>query len=113
MMEVFAVMRLNVNVMLSNITFLMIFGFFCSVAVNTMDKLQFLIFRLYFAVLLPSLCNVLLCNYSLSVLNIAAARHIKQSKIKTLTLRQVLGTIIHHRAKFHQNRSNGCRDTAI
>jgi len=45
---------------------------FWSVAINIMDKLQFLIF--IFAVLLPNLCNVLLCNYriylsSLSMLN--------------------------------------------
>ena len=54
-----------------------------------MDKLQFLIF--IFAVLLPNLCNVLLCNYRIylsnsSILSIAAVRHTRQSKIETLTL---------------------------
>ena len=68
-----------------------------------MDKPKFLIF--IFAVLLSNLCNVLLCNYriylgSLSMLNIAAVRHIRLSKIKTLTLCQVLGTNMHHCAKF-------------
>ena len=80
---------------------------FWSVAVNIMDKLQFLIF--IFAVLLPNLCNVLLCNYrtylsslGLSILSTAAVRHTRLSKIKTLTLRQVLGAnYMHHRAKFH------------
>jgi len=45
-----------------NVTFLMIFAVFWSVAVNTMDKLQFLV--LIFAVLLSKLCNVSLCNYT-------------------------------------------------
>ena len=80
--------RLNVNVMLSNIIFLMIFCGFSSVAVYTMDKLQFLVW--IFAVLLSKLCNVLLRNYkiyylsSISILKIASLRHIKLSKIKHL-----------------------------
>ena len=40
------------------------------------------------------------------MLNIAAVRHIRLSKIrgpKTLTLPQVRGIHMHHRAKFHQN----------
>jgi len=49
-----------------------------------MDKLQFL--ALIFAVLLSKLCNVLLCNYkiylsSFSILELAALRHIRLSKI--------------------------------
>jgi len=72
--------RLNVNVMLSNITFLMIFCSFWSVAVNTIHKLQFLV--LIFAVLLSELCNMSLYNYkiylsSFSILKIAALRHDK------------------------------------
>jgi len=60
-----------------------------------MDKLQFLIF--IFAVLLPDLYGVLLCNYriylsSLSMLNTVAFCHIRLSKIKTLTLHQVLAS---------------------
>jgi len=40
--------------------------------------------------------------------------HIRLPKIKTLTLRQVLETNVHHRPKFHQNRSNACsRHVAI
>jgi len=76
---------------------------FRSVAVNIMDKLQFLI--IIVAVLLPDLCNVLLCtNFriylsSLSILNVAAVRRIRLSIINTITLRQFLGTRIHHRAK--------------
>ena len=67
---------------------------------------------------MPNLDNVLLCNYriylsSLSMLNTAAVRQTRLSKIKTLTLRQVLGANMHHHTKFHQNRSNGCRDMAI
>jgi len=81
-----------------------------------MDKVQFLIF--IFAALLPYLCSVLLCNNriyssSLSMLNTAAVSHTTLSKIKTLTFSQVLGINMHHRAKFYQNRSNGCRDMAI
>jgi len=53
--------RLDVNVMLNNMTFLMIFCGFRSVAVNTVDKLQFLV--LLFAVLLSKFCNVSLCSY--------------------------------------------------
>ena len=64
------------------------------------------------------MCNVLSCNYtiywsSFSILNIAVVRHIRLSKIKTLTLRQVLGTNINHRAKFHQKCSNICWDIVI
>jgi len=78
-----------------------------------MDKLQFLIFM--FAVLLSKLCSVSLCNYriyfsSFSILKISA---IRLSKIKILTLRQALGTNMHHCAKFHQNQSNGSRDMVI
>jgi len=81
-----------------------------------MDKLQFFIFM--FAVLLSKLCSVSLCNYrlyfsSFSILKISAVRHIRLSKIKILTLRQALGTNMHHCAKFHQNRSNGSRDMVI
>ena len=78
--------RLNVNVMLSNILF-NDFCVFWSVAVNTVDKLQFLV--LIFAVLLSKLCNALLWNNEIylsifSILKIAALRHIKLSKIKKL-----------------------------
>jgi len=34
-------------------------------------------------------------------------------KFKILTVCQLLGANTRHRAKFHQNRSNGCRDIAI
>ena len=47
------------------------------------------------------------------ILRIAAVHDIRLSKIKTLTLRQFLGTNVHHRTKFHQNRSNSYRDMAI
>ena len=58
--------RLKVNVMLGNIiTFNDFFCGFWSVAVNIMDRVQFLIF--VFAVLLPNLCNA--CNYRISLLN--------------------------------------------
>jgi len=82
--------RLSVNVMLSNITFLMIFCSFWSVVVNTIHKLQFLI--LIVAVLLSELCNMSLYNYkiylsSFSILKIAALRHdIILLKIKKIEL---------------------------
>ena len=65
---------MNVNVMLSNMTFLIIF-----------------------AVLLSTLCNVILCNYkiylsSFSILKVAAVRHIRLSKIKNLNFTSALGT---------------------
>jgi len=44
---------------------------------------------------------------------IAAVRYIRLSKIKTLTLRQVLETNMHRSAKFHQKWSNSCRDMVI
>ena len=47
------------------------------------------------------------------MLNIAAVRDIRLSKIKTLTLRQVLGTNVHYRAKFHPKQSNTCKDIVI
>jgi len=40
----------------------------------------------------------------------AAICHVKLSKMKNLTLSQVLERNMHHRAKFNQNRSKGCRD---
>ena len=66
--------RLNVNLMLSNITSLMIF-------------LQILV--LIFAVLLSKLCNELLCNYKIylsnfSILKIGALCRKRLSKIKKL-----------------------------
>ena len=66
--------RLNVNVMQSNITFLMIFAVFD-------------LSPLISAVLLSKLCNVLLCNYkiylnSFSILNIGALSRIRLSTIK-------------------------------
>jgi len=84
-----------------------------------MDKLLFLIF--IFAVLLSKWCIVSLCNYVIylsgfSIPKTAAIGHIRLPKIKTLTLpvRQVLETDVHHRPKFHQNRSNACsRHVAI
>ena len=81
-----------------------------------MDKLQFLV--LIFAVLMSKLCSVSLCNYRIylsgfSILKLSAVHHIRLSKIKILTLRQALGTNMHHRAKFHHNRSNSSRDMVI
>jgi len=60
--------------------------------------------NLSFAVLLPNLCNMSLCNYriylsSFSILKIAAVRHMTLSKIKSLTLHEVLETRMHNRAK--------------
>jgi len=52
--------KLNVNVMLSNITFLMIFAGFDPSLLTLFNKLQFLI--LTFAVLLSRLCNESFCN---------------------------------------------------
>jgi len=46
--------------MLSNMTFFDFCGFW-PIAINMVDKLQFLV--LIFAVLLSKLCNVSLCNY--------------------------------------------------
>jgi len=43
---------------------------------------------------------------TLSILNIAAVRHITLAKIKSVTLHQVMGTNMHHSARFHPNRSN-------
>ena len=59
---------MNVNVMLSNMTFLIIF-----------------------AVLLSTLCNVILCNYkiylsSFSILKIPALRHLRMSKVNKIEL---------------------------
>jgi len=86
---------------------------FRSVAVNIMDKLQFLI--IIVAVLLPDLCNVLLSNYriylsSISILKIVAVCRGLLSKVKTLILRLVMWTNMFHCAKFHQKSSNSCRE---
>ena len=48
--------------MLSNMTFLMIFAVFDPLPLTNRDKLQFLV--LIFAVLLSKLCNVSLCKYT-------------------------------------------------
>ena len=90
---------------------------FWFVAVNTVDKLQFLICT--FSVLLSKLCNVSLCNYiywiylsSFLILETATVcRHIRLSKIKTL--HQVPGTNMHQRAKFRNDRSNSCINKKI
>ena len=72
------------------------FNDFCcfrSVAVNTADKLQFLIF--IFAVFMPNLCNCVITEYIkavFSIVNIAVFRDIG------------LKTGMDHRAKFHQHR---------
>ena len=43
----------------------------------------------------------------------AATCHIRLSKIKNLNCTSGAGTSMHHRAKFNQNRSEGCRDMVI
>ena len=54
------------------------------------------------------------CRYmAITVFKMAAVRHIRLSKIKTLTLRQVLRTNMHHRTKFRKDRSNRCGDISI
>jgi len=40
-------------------------------------------------------------------------RHLEFSKIQNFNGRSAVGANMRHRAKFHQNRSNGCRDIAI
>ena len=89
---------------------------FWFVAVNTVDKLQFLICT--FSVLLSKLCNVSLCNYiywiylsSFLILETATVCHIRLSKIKTL--HQVPGTNMHQSAKFRNDRSNSCINKKI
>ena len=37
----------------------------------------------------------------------------QRTKFKILTVDPLYGANVRHRAKFHQNRSNGCRDIAI
>ena len=86
--------------MAGSITFLMIFAVFDR---SPLTYLHFLILML--AVLLPHLCNVLLCNYriylsSFSILKIPVL-HTRLQEIKTLTLRQVLETNMHRHAKFY------------
>jgi len=55
----------------------------CSIADNTMDKLQFLIFT--FAVLLPNLCNVSFCNSgNFSILKMVATTILHFQKFKIL-----------------------------
>jgi len=43
----------------------------------------------------------------------AATFHIRLSKIKNLNFTSGAGDHMHHRAKFNQNRSKGCRDMVI
>jgi len=50
---------------------------------------------------------------SLSILKIVAVCHVRLLKIHTLTLRQVLGTNMHHRTKFCKDQSNHCGDMPI
>ena len=47
-----------------------------------------------------------------SILKIAAVRRIRLSKIKTLTLRQVVGTNVHRRAKISSKMAERHRDMA-
>jgi len=43
----------------------------------------------------------------------AAATTLDFQKVEILTDKPLSGANMHQRAKFHQNRSNGCRDMAI
>jgi len=43
----------------------------------------------------------------------ADAATLNFQKFKILTFDPLYGANMHHHAKFHQNRSNGCRDMAI
>jgi len=98
----------------SDVTFLMSFAVFGPSPLK-LDKLQFLVF--IFAALLPDLCSVSLCNYRIYLSSFFDSQDCGcttiLSKIKTVTLGQVLRTNMHHSAKFYQNRSIGCRDMAI
>jgi len=40
-------------------------------------------------------------------------RHLEFSKIRNFNDLSAVGANMRHRANFHQNRSNGCRDMAI
>jgi len=77
-----------------------------------MDKLQFINLYLLFYF---QVCVLLLRNFKavfrFSILRMWAV--VTLSKIKTLSLRQVLWTNMHHLAKFYQKWSNICRDMAI
>jgi len=88
--------RLNVNVILSNMTFLMISA--------VLTQWITAVFSINIAVLLSKLCDVLLCNYkiylrSFSILTIAVICYIRLSRIT-----RRLGINMHHCAKFHENR---------
>jgi len=43
----------------------------------------------------------------------AAIRHLGFTDFKFLFARQIGRAKMHHQTKFHQNRSNGCRDIAF
>jgi len=47
------------------------------------------------------------------IFKMAAAAILNFQKFKILTVDPLYGANMRHRAKFHQNRSNGCRDIAI
>jgi len=47
------------------------------------------------------------------IFKMAAAAILDFQKFEILMVGALKGANMRHRAKFHQNRSNGCRDTAI
>ena len=47
------------------------------------------------------------------IFKMAAAAILNFQKFKILTVDPLYEANVRHRAKFHQNRSNGCRDMAI
>ena len=47
------------------------------------------------------------------IFKMAAAAILNFQKFKILTVDPLYGANVRHRAKFHQNRSNGCRYMAI
>jgi len=47
------------------------------------------------------------------IFQMAAAAILNFQKFKILTVDLLYGANVRHRGKFHQNRSNGCRDMAI
>jgi len=96
--------------MLSNITFLMIFAVFHPSPLKLWINCSFYYHHIKFRKDRSNCCGYIVIFV---IFKMAAAAILDFQKFEILMVGALKGANMRHRAKFHQNRSNGCRDTAI
>jgi len=96
--------------MLSNITFLMIFAVFHPSPLELWINCSFYYHHIKFRKDRSNCCGYIVIFV---IFKMAAAAILDFQKFEILMVGALKVANMRHRAKFHQNRSNGCRDTAI